>query len=116
MKKTITFLLALLFCTGVFAQTITEIKTTQLPKTITGYFKKNLPTATLVRAGKSFTKGVMKYEVVALLNGSKSIYEFDKDGKFLSRGKSRAEVEKAKQSYSITTDKPTDPKPLPVKK
>jgi hypothetical protein len=85
MKKIFLFLFALMFITSVIAQNYTEIKTSQLPKKITEYFKKYLVTYTLGRAAKSDENGVIKYEVVAESRGRKAVYVFDKDGKFLTR-------------------------------
>ena len=97
MKKIFLLLLISILCTGGFAQNYTEVKTPQLPKKITTYFTKNFKSYTLIRAAKSIDKGVLKYAVVVEINGSnKSVYIFDKDGNFITRGTSLKAIEKSK--------------------
>jgi hypothetical protein len=117
MKKIFLFLFLSIFITGVIGQNYTEIKTSQLPKKITEFFKKNLVTYTLGRAAMSDEKSGVKYAVVAESRGRKAVYTFDKDGKFLGR---EANLKGKEQPKPETTPPPSgkkaDDKGAPVKK
>lgn len=97
MKKIFLLLLGSIFFTSMIAQNYTEVKTTQLPKKVTAYFTKNFKSYNVVRSAKATDKGVLKYAVVVEINGSnKSVYIFDKDGNFITRGTSLKAIEKSK--------------------
>ena len=113
-KRIFIFVAASFFMAGAIAQDYTEIKTTQLPKKVTEYFKKNLAAATMVRAAKTVDKGIIKYAVVAEMRGGKSIYVFDKDGNFLNREKTLKT--KVQPSPAAPAAKKTDAATAPVKK
>jgi hypothetical protein len=104
MKKIFLLLLISIFSTGAFAQNYTEVKTPQLPKKITTFFTKNFKSYTLIRAAKAIDNGVLKYAVVVEINGNnKSVYIFDKDGKFLTRGTSLKAIEQAKANSKASS-------------
>jgi hypothetical protein len=104
MKKIFLFLLVSVFFTSVMAQNYAEVKTQQLPKKVTTYFKKNFKSYTLVRAAKAIDIGGLKYAVVVEINGSnKSVYIFDKDGNFITRGTSLKAIEKASKANTKAT-------------
>ena len=110
-------LFSIIFVSGVLAQNYAEIKTSQMPKKITEYLKKNLGTYTLGRVAKYDEKGLVRYAVVAELRGNKSIYVFDKDGNYLTREKSLKDLKQSKALYpSSTPVKKDDKKTSTIKK
>ena len=68
-----------------FGQTKTEMKLADLPKPITEYFTKNAKTLTMVKAFKVDSKGVITYDILVAHGADKSVFIFDKDGKFVNR-------------------------------
>ena len=69
----------------VFSQTKTELKTSDLPKPITEFLAKNLKNSTIAKAFKVDSKGVITYDLLMAQGADKSVYIFDKDGKFIKR-------------------------------
>ncbi len=117
MKRIFIFLFVSLFTTGVIAQTVTEIKPSEIPKKITEYLNKNLVTYTVVRAAKSELNGVIKYKVMTDSNGKKAILLFDKDFKIIVRKKNTNGQEQPKPVPPITpSGNKTDGKSAPIKK
>ncbi|MCK9218971.1 MAG: hypothetical protein PHF97_12640 [Bacteroidales bacterium] len=85
MKKIMLLLIAVILGSFTFAQKVTEIKPSQLPKGVTDYISQNLPGVKIVRAGTLEDKGVLTYLVSTEIKGRKHAYQFDKDGKFIGK-------------------------------
>ena len=100
MKKIILLLIIPMFMTSVIAQKPTEIKTKDIPKSITTFIKKNLNSAPILRAAFSNENGNLRYYVFIENRGRKSVYLFDKNGKLLDRKPSMADFEKEKKNIS----------------
>ncbi len=96
MKRTLMILASLFAVTFLFAQTKTEIKTTDLPKAAVKYVKDNLPGATITRAFRMEENKVISYGTVLDIQGRKHILIFDKNGNFLKKGDNLVEDKPAK--------------------
>jgi hypothetical protein len=86
MKKVTLTLIAALFATLIFAQTKTELKSSELPKTITDYLATNVKAYTIYKSFKVDSKGVITYDVIMTKGSDKRMMVFDKDGKFIKKG------------------------------
>lgn len=82
MKK-LFLIIFLLFSVGLMALTRTELRTSELPKTISDYITKNYASYTVAKAFKSDNKGVITYEVCVSLGKKNIKLVFDRDSKFL---------------------------------
>jgi len=122
MKKVLFFMMAILLSTVMYAQDrkMSELKTSQLPKGVTDFIAKNMPGATITRAGKIEDKSEVNYVAVVEMKGSKHAYLFDKDGKFKEKGdhlfnnKGQAPAGKAAPAKAMDPKAAPAPKP-PVK-
>jgi hypothetical protein len=85
MKKLVVILFIAIFAPVVFGQTKTEMKVADLSKPITDWVAKNLKAAHIERAFKVDSKGVITYDLLIANGADKSIFIFDKDGKFVKR-------------------------------
>ena len=86
MKKIILSLFAFLMFFFLVAQKMTEVKSSELPKSIAKYFHDNMPGAKILKAVRIEDKGTIKYNVAVDLKNKKYVYVFDKNGKFLKKG------------------------------
>lgn len=107
MKKTLLIIISLLFTSTLFAQKMTEIKTSDLPKATTDYIATNMPGSTLFKAAKVEENGTFTYNVAVDIKGRKHILVFDKDGKFLKKGDNMVQEQKSNPN----TDPKNAPKP-----
>jgi hypothetical protein len=116
MKKVTLTLFIALFSMMVFAQTKTEMKPSELPKSITDYIAQNVKAFTIFKAFKVDSKGVITYDVVVTKGSDKRILVFDKDGKFMKKGDQ--ETKETLKSAPDTKPKTTQPatKTEPAKK
>ena len=71
---------------NLFSQKMTEVKSSELPKTITKYIDDNVSGAKVLKAVKIENKGTVKYNVAIDHKNRKYVYVFDKNGKFLKKG------------------------------
>ena len=119
MKRIILMTVVALFTTAVFAQTKTELKPSELSKSITDYVKQNMKTFSIVKAFKVDSKEVITYDVVVAKGAEKHILVFDKDGKFVKEGdqETRANIKNAKEhkpmppvKNPVTDAKKSEPK------
>jgi hypothetical protein len=85
MKKLIFVLFVGILASVAFGQTKVEMKTADLPKPIKDYFAKNAKTLTIVKAFKVDSKGVITYDILVAHGADKSVFIFDKEGKFVQR-------------------------------
>ncbi len=112
MKKVLFFMMALLLTTVMYAQDrkMSELKASQLPKGVTDFITKNMPGATITRAGKIEDKSEVNYVAVVEMKGSKHAFLFDKDGKFKEKG------DHLFNNKGQAPAKPIDPKATPAPK
>jgi hypothetical protein len=85
MKKLAVILFIVIFAPVAFGQTKTEMKVSDLSKPITDWVAKNLKAAKIERAFKVTDKGVTTYDLLIANGADKSVFIFDKDGKFVKR-------------------------------
>ena len=105
MKKVLLMIVAVLFTTFIFAQTKTEVKVNDLPKTISAYVTKNMNGYDIDKAFKVVNNGVQTYEVVIKKGDAKHVLAFDKDGNF--KRKDDNNVKAAKEAMkTVPADKP----------
>jgi hypothetical protein len=83
MKKAFLIFVLAIFSTLLFAQTKTELKTTDLAKPISEYISKNFNGFTIDKAFKIDTKGVITYNVCVSKDKLHEMITFSKEGKFL---------------------------------
>ena len=93
------------------SQKVTELKASQLPKGVTEYIAKNMPGATITRAGKIEEKGETTYAAIVEMKGTKHSYLFNKDGKFIGKGDNL--LNSATQAPAAKPPTVTTPAPLP---
>ncbi len=109
MKKLFVFFAVLSFSFSVYAQKSEEIKASALPKTITSWISKNFKKSTTEKAVKIMdNKTLLGYCVVVAADGRKTVFVFDKNGKYLDR------IKKITDLQGIL--KPTQTVTQPVKK
>jgi hypothetical protein len=111
MKKIMLMLAAVMFTAMVFAQDkkMTELKISQLPKSVTDFVSKNFQGGTITRAGKIEEKGVVNYVTVIENKGTKHSYIFDSEGKLIGKGDKLAQP--AAKPPVKTQDAKATPKP-----
>ena len=85
MKKIIFIFFTVLLTGAVFGQTKTEIKVSDLPKSIPDFISKNMNGFTIDKAFKVVDKGVQTYDVLIKNGDKKHVMAFDKDGNFLKK-------------------------------
>ena len=103
MKKILLVFCLSLFVSSLFAQTITEIKITDLPKNITSFIKTKMRSAPILRAATSTKNGKPRYYVAIEDHGRKSILLFDKNARLLDRKPSMEAYRK--QNNSLPPEK-----------
>ena len=96
MKKVMLLIVAVVFTTFIFAQTKTEVKVNDLPKSISSYVSKNMEGFNIEKAFKVVNNGVQTYDVVVKKGDMKHVLAFDKDGNFSK--KADKDVKAAKES------------------
>jgi YD repeat-containing protein len=113
MKKIMFLFIAVVLSTMMFAQDkkMTEIKTAQLPKSVTDFISKNFPGGTVTRAGKIEEKSDVSYVAVIENKGTKHAYQFDKDGKLIGKADNMMKPQDTKQ-----VPKPAATETVPPKK
>lgn len=85
MKKLLLIVCIAILAPVAFGQTKTEMKPSELSKTIRDYCAKNFKSLTIERAFKVDSKGVITYDLLLAQGAEKAVFIFDKDGKFLKR-------------------------------
>ena len=85
MKKLIFITLSILLTGFVWGQTKTEVKISELPKSIPEYVSKNMNGFSIDKAFKVIDKGAQTYSVEIKNGLTKHHLSFDKDGKFLKK-------------------------------
>jgi hypothetical protein len=113
MKKAVLTIMVALFATMLFAQTKTELKASELPKSITEYLAKNVSAMTFFKAFKVDSKGVITYDVIMAKGSDKRMLVFDKDGKFLKKADEEAK-ETLKNAPDASGKPSTAPKSAPA--
>jgi hypothetical protein len=111
MKKVLLMIVAVVFSTFIFAQTKTELKVNDLPKSITSYVSKNFTGFNIEKAFKVVNNGVQTYDLLIKKGDIKHYLAFDKDGNF--NKKADKDVKAAKEAFkqAAPADKPkTDEK------
>jgi hypothetical protein len=101
MKRLMIIMVAVLFSTVLFAQKMTEIKESELPKAVTDYLKVNMPGASVFKAVKADDKGTITYNVAVDTKGRKHILVFDKSGNFLKKGDNLSQEQKAAAAAAL---------------
>jgi hypothetical protein len=114
MKKVALISIAMLFAVFVFAQTQTELKVKDLPKSIPAYVAKNMDGFSISRAFKVIINGVQSYQVVVKKGDIKHILGFDKDGNF--NKKSDRDLKAAKENLKQVPPPAEKPKAEDKKK
>jgi hypothetical protein len=109
MKKTVFIFLAFLMTGFVFGQTKTEIKTSDLPKSISDYISKQMSGYSINKAFKVVDKGVQTYDVLVKNGNVKHSVAFDKDGKFLKKNDKEVKEAGAKVEEQVKTTAPVAP-------
>ena len=107
-----------LFATVVWGQTQTEVKPSSLPDCVTSWFTQNMKGYTIDKAFKIDSKGVISYDVRAIMGKEIQWVEFSSD---CSKVKKIAAPVTAEKSPVVSPTpapkpKPVPPKPLPVTK
>ena len=85
MKKFFLILFVLAFSTVLFAQTKTELKSSELQKPISEYISKNFSGYDSVKVFKVDAKGVITYDICISKNTTHEKLFFDKEGKFVRK-------------------------------
>ena len=85
MRKAVLIFVLGVFSTLIFAQTKTELKTSELQKPISDYISKNFTGFTIVNAFKVDAKGVITFDVCVSKDKIHEKLFFDKDGKFVRK-------------------------------
>ena len=101
----LSLLAAFLFAATLFAQNsnnYSEIKISALPKNATDWIKKNMPQATILKAGVGTENNATIYYTQLEMKGDKRVIRFDKNGNYLGKGAKDQDKNSAK--------------PVPVKK
>ncbi len=107
MRKVLLILITFIVSTWVFAQKMTEVKTTDLPKPIEKYINDSMLGASIFKAVKVDDKGTLTYNVAIDVHGRKHILVFNKAGKFLKKGDelvksaNKASVNKANEQTNL---------------
>ena len=83
MKKALLILFFGVFSICIFAQTKTELKSSDLQKPISEYISKNFTGFTIDKVFKVDTKGVITFNVCVSKEKTHEMITFNKDGKFL---------------------------------
>ena len=82
MKKTLLIFFLVILSAVIFAQTKTELKTSELQKPISEYISKNFTGYSIVKAFKVDAKGIITFDVCVSKDKNHEKLFFDKDGKF----------------------------------
>jgi hypothetical protein len=85
MKKALLIFILGVLSTVIFAQTKTELKTSELQKPISDYISKNFTGYNIVKAFKVDAKGVITFDVCVSKDKNHEKLFFDKDGKFVRK-------------------------------
>ena len=85
MKKLLLIALLVTFGTLLFAQTKTELKTSELQKPILEYISKNFSGYSIDKVFKVDEKGVITYDICVNKDKTHEKLFFDKEGKFLRK-------------------------------
>jgi hypothetical protein len=109
MKKFVVLAVSVFIATFVFAQTKTEIRTTDISKTVTSYIAKNFAGYSIDKAFKIDSKGVMSTEVIVLKGNEKLALTFDKEFKLTKKEAIKPDV----KVFNAKDDKKNLP---PIKK
>ena len=108
MKKIVVLIITLFFTGMIYAQTKTEVKVTDLPKSISAFISKNMEGFTIDKAFKVLDKGVQTYDVFIKNGDKKHVVAFDKDGNFLKKAEKDAVQKSGDQ---VKTSTPVQSKP-----
>jgi len=85
MKKAFLIFFLAILTSVIFAQTKTELKTSELQKPISEYISKNFTGFTIDKAFKVDAKGVITFDICVTKDKTHEKLFFDKDGKFLRK-------------------------------
>ncbi len=85
MRKAFLILFICVLSTLIFAQTKTELKSSELQKPISEYILKNFTGYTIVKVFKVDDKGIITYDVCVSRDKNHEKLFFDKDGKFVRK-------------------------------
>jgi hypothetical protein len=85
MKKAVMTVVFGFLCTILFAQTKTELQSTELQKPIIEYIAKNFQGYSIDQVFKVDTKGVITYDICVNKDKTHEKLFFDKEGKFLRK-------------------------------
>ena len=85
MKKILLVFTLVLFSAFIFAQTKTELKTSELQKPISDYISNNFTGYTIVKAFKVDAKGIIMFDICISKDKIHEKLFFDKDGKFVRK-------------------------------
>jgi hypothetical protein len=111
MKKVFVLMFALFFTGFVFAQTKTEVKVTDLPKSISAFVTKNMEGFNIDKAFKVVDKGVQTYDVLVKKGDTKHVLAFDKDGNLLKKADKEVKDAAQKTGEQVKTATPPVTKP-----
>jgi hypothetical protein len=111
MKKLLLMLVAVVFASVTFAQTKTEVKPKDLPKSVTDYITQSMPAYKADKAFKVDSKGVITYNVLVVKGTEKHVLVFDKDGKFVKKGDNEAKQAKQKMENTKPAPQPAQTAP-----
>ncbi len=85
MKKALLIVFLGIYSTFIFAQTKTELQTSELQKPILEYISKNFQDYSINKVFKVDAKGVITYDICINKNKTYEKLFFDKEGKFLRK-------------------------------
>jgi hypothetical protein len=111
MKKIFVLIAAVFFTGALFAQTKTEVRISDLPKSISSYVSTNMAGFNIDKAFKVVDKGVQTYDVLVKKGDVKHVLAFDKDGNFLKKADKEAKAAVQKTGDQVKTATPAATKP-----
>ncbi len=106
MKKVLLMVVAVVFTTVIFAQTKTEVKVNDLPKSISSYITKNMEGFNIEKAFKVVNNGVQTYDVLVKKGDLKHFVAFDKDGNYIKKADNDVKAAKESLKQTAPVDKP----------
>jgi hypothetical protein len=111
MKRIVVMIVAIFFAGFAFSQTKTEIKVSDLPKSVSEYVNKSMSGFTVDKAFKVVDKGVQTYAVLVKAGDKKHALAFDKDGNFLKKidNEVKAAAQKGGEQVKAATPAVTTP-------
>ena len=114
MKKIFVTIIVALMATFAFAQTKTEVKSTDLPKKVTDYVTTTMKGFSIDKAYKVDNKGEISYAVIVMKGTEKHKMHFDKDGNFIKSAS--GEEKKIQGAPAPKSNNPAPSKEAPVAK